>query len=187
MATLELSGIPIVKHRLFPQTSSTITLVDGTTSYALPTNYNYNISEVIYDSGSSLGSQRTLDMMTNSQLFAQRQDNGAYVDGVSVRGTNLILNGTPTSAEAGKTLTITYSEMPDITLIQNDGTETLLGKKYPHVLIDMAVRRFLLLDADLAGVYDRYKGLVDEHKEEIRQELETVQSEGDFTQSFAME
>lgn len=184
LATLELSAIPVVKHRLFPQSSSTITLVSGTTDYALPTLYNYNVSQVIYDSAADISTQRRLDALTTAQVFRNRQGNGAYIDGYTVRGTNLLLNGTPGTNEAGKTLKVDYSEMPDITLIQNDSTETLLGKKYPHVLIDMSVRRFLLLDQDLVGVFDRYEKMVEGHIENIKQEMETVTTEGEFTQDF---
>lgn len=178
LATLELSSMPIVKDRIFPQVSSTIELVDGETEYALPDNYNYNVSRVTYDSASNLGSHVDLRPITESGLLEYQQNLGAGIENYLIRGTNIVLAGTPGPTEDGKFLTIYYAELPDIDLIQNDSTETLLGKKYPHVLIDMAIRRFLLTEPDLAPVADRYEALVEKHKEGIRQELETVTAEG---------
>lgn len=180
LATLELSSIPIVKNRLFPTTSTTIDLEEGVTEYDLPDDYNYNINSVTYDSSANISSQRDLAYGTSEEIFSDLQDLGASVERYTVRGTKLIIAGTPSSGEVGKLLKITYAELPDVSLIQNDGTETLLGKKYPHVLIDMAIRRFLLTEPDLAPVADRYQQLVDGHKEDIRQELETVSARGEF-------
>jgi hypothetical protein len=181
LATLELSSLPIVKDRLFPQTSSTIELVEDDTEYALPSNYNYNVSRVTYDTDANIGSQVDLRPLVESDILEYQQGLGASIENYSVRGTNLIIAGTPGANEAGKVLTVHYAELPDITLIQNDSTETLLGTKYPHVLIDMAIRRFLLTEPDLAPVADRYETLVEKHKESIRQELETVTAEGPFS------
>lgn len=181
LATLELAAMPIVKHRLFPTTYSTITLADGVTSYALASDYNYNISSVVYDSAANIGSQRELEYISNEKIFDYQQDLGASLDYFSVKGANLIIAGTPGSSDVGKTLTVTYSGLPDVTLIANDAVETTLGRKYPHVLIDMAIVRFLLTEPDLAPVADRYQKMVDDHKESIRQELETVSATGEFS------
>lgn len=180
LATLELAAMPIVKHRLCPASTSTTTLVDGTSTYSLASDYNYNVSQVIYDSEANIGSQRELEYVTNTQMDDIQQSYGADIEYYTLSGTNIILGGIPSAGEAGKKLTIKYAGLPDVTLIQNDSVETLLGKKYPHVLIDMSIVRFLLTEPDLAPVADRYKTMVDEHKENIRQELETVSATGEF-------
>lgn len=180
LATLELAAMPIVKHRLLPVTTSTTTLVDGEASYTLASDYNYNVSQVIYDSGANVSSQRELEYVTNTHMDDIQSTSGADIQYYTLKGNKIIVGGIPSAAEAGKTLSITYAGLPDVTLIQNDSAETLLGKKYPHVLIDMAIVRFLLTEPDLAPVADRYLKMVDEHKENIRQELETVSATGEF-------
>lgn len=183
-AVIELSGMSIIKEKLFPQTSTAISLIEGQTEYSLPSNYNYNLAQVIYDSAAAVGAQRELLQTNYNDMFKHWESLGASIENFSLRGTNLVIAGTPSSAETGKVLKIHYSEMPDVDLIMNDNTETILGKKYPHVLVDMAIRRFLLTEPDLAPVADRYDRFVERHKEDIRQELETVTSQGEFEMEY---
>lgn len=182
LATLELSGMPIVKERLFPETSSSLTLVAAQSEYTLPTDYNFNINRAVYDSAATVGTQRDLHQIPLNRLLDYQQDLGASVEYYTLRGNTLITAGIPTSNEAGKIIKLYYSELPDVSLITNDATETLLSKKYPHVLIDMAIVRFLLTEPDLAPVADRYEQKVEKHQEAMRQELETVTALGPYDQ-----
>lgn len=156
LAYNEVASQPAAKLYIFPTENTSLTVTangsNGQDEYTLPTDHNFMIERVLYDSTAT--TPTNLRYVHPDELQSRRSELGAGVTYYSTRGNKLYLAGTPQSGDVGKTIKLWYATRPET--IANDGVETILGKYCPHLLIHKAAGNLALSDDELVRVSDSF-------------------------------
>lgn len=168
MASRFISSHPTIKRYLFPDTSTSITLSSGEDTYALPSDYSYQIHRVVYDPSST--ASRELGWIPLEKVHGFQNSVGQVLY-YHPRGTDIILADVPAAADAGKTLQVLYAQKDGSYV--NDATETTLGARYPHLLVNKVVYELSVTeqDGEIAAVNDRIGKAFEQGMEQAIQEL----------------